>query len=73
MAGWPVEGREALRIELDRTRCEGHALCEAAAPGSFSVDDDGNLTVLKQEVSAGDENAVHAAVLSCPVAALKLT
>src|SRR5262245_48430622 len=31
-----------MKIEVDRNRCEGHAMCEAVAPDLFSVDDDGN-------------------------------
>jgi ferredoxin len=62
-----------VRIELDRDRCEGHAMCEVAAPEFFSIDDDGDLTVLHHEVSPTDEAQVHAAILGCPVAALKLT
>ncbi|CAJ1509980.1 ferredoxin [[Mycobacterium] burgundiense] len=61
-----------MRIELDRDRCEGHGMCEATAPDYFSVDDDGNLTVLATEVSDGDEAVLESAVLACPVAALRL-
>ncbi|MBU3067766.1 ferredoxin [Nocardia sp. NEAU-G5] len=61
-----------MKIELDRNRCEGHAMCEAAAPSFFSVDEEGDLTVLEERVSESDKAAVNSAVLSCPVAALKL-
>ncbi|WP_063043400.1 ferredoxin [Nocardia pseudovaccinii] len=61
-----------MRIEVDRNRCEGHAMCEAAAPEYFSVDDEGVLTILTEEVPDSDKAQAHGAVLSCPVAALKL-
>lgn len=61
-----------MRVELDRNRCEGHALCEASAPEFFSVDEDGHLTIATVRIQAGDVARVQAAVLSCPVAALKL-
>ncbi|MFE3798646.1 ferredoxin [Nocardia tengchongensis] len=61
-----------MKIELDRNRCEGHAMCEAAAPRFFSVDDEGDLTILQEEVSESEKSAVNSAVISCPVAALKL-
>ena len=32
-----------MRIELDRPRCEGHGLCEEAAPALMHLDDDGEL------------------------------
>ena len=31
------------RIELDHPRCEGHGLCEEAAPQLMHLDDDGGL------------------------------
>ncbi|WP_027935522.1 ferredoxin [Amycolatopsis sp. ATCC 39116] len=62
-----------MRIEVDRNRCEGHAMCEAVAPEFFSVDDEGELTVKAEEVPEPEKAAVHAAVLSCPVTALKLS
>jgi ferredoxin len=61
-----------VRIEVDRNRCEGHALCEVIASEFFSVDDEGNLTLRAVEVSSDDESHVHGAVLACPVAALRL-
>ncbi|MCT7660705.1 ferredoxin [Mycobacterium deserti] len=62
-----------IRIDLDRERCEGHAMCEAFAPEFFSVDDEGTLTVVAEIVPAGSETTVHNAVSACPVAALKIT
>jgi ferredoxin len=61
-----------VRIEVDRNLCEGHALCEAIASDFFSVDDEGNLTLLSDEVSSDDVSHVQDAVLACPVAALRL-
>lgn len=62
-----------MRIELDRPRCEGHGLCEEAAPRLMHLDDDGELVIDVPEVeSGGDEAAAKAAVRICPVAALKL-
>jgi ferredoxin len=61
-----------VKIEIDRDRCEGHGMCEVVAPEYFSLDDDGNLTVLKEEVSDRDEALVRDALQVCPVAALRL-
>lgn len=62
-----------MKIILDRPRCEGHGLCEEAAPRLMHLDDDGEL-VLDVEVveEAADIDAAKAAVRVCPVAALKL-
>jgi len=61
-----------VKIEVDRNRCEGHAMCEAVAPDFFSVDDEGNLIVSTDNVASDDRVQVQDAVLACPVAALKL-
>jgi ferredoxin len=61
-----------VKIEVDRNRCEGHAMCEAVAPDLFSVDDEGVVSVLIDDVAPGDVPHAQDAVLSCPVAALKL-
>ncbi|MGO4188784.1 ferredoxin [Pseudarthrobacter sp. TAF60_1] len=62
-----------MRIELDRPRCEGHGLCEEAAPKLMHLDDDGELVIDVPEVVDGPElDAANAAVRICPVAALRL-
>lgn len=61
-----------MRIELDRPRCEGHGLCEEAAPQLMHLDDDGELVIDVPGISAAQEEAAHAAVRICPVAALRL-
>ncbi|QZH61239.1 ferredoxin [Mycolicibacterium farcinogenes] len=61
-----------MRVDVDRNRCEGHAMCEAIAPTVFSVDDDGDLLILQEEIAEGDAADVKSAALGCPVAALKL-
>jgi ferredoxin len=61
-----------MRIEVDLNRCEGHGICEAIAPDFFSVDDDGTLSVLSDDVQDDAEEVVRNAVMGCPVSALKL-
>lgn len=61
-----------MRIVLDRPRCEGHGLCEEAAPELMHLDDDGELVIDATEVAATDLDAAKAAVRVCPVAALRL-
>ncbi|WP_066302103.1 ferredoxin [Arthrobacter luteolus] len=61
-----------MRIELDRPRCEGHGLCEEAAPELMHLDDDGELIIDVPEVDGPDAAAAKAAVRVCPVAALRL-
>lgn len=61
-----------MRIELDVPRCEGHGLCEEAAPRLMHLDDDGMLILDQVEVEGADLEAAKAAVRVCPVAALRL-
>jgi ferredoxin len=61
-----------MKIELDRPRCEGHGLCEEAAPDLMHLDDDGDLVIDKPDVEGGDIEKARAAVRICPVAALRL-
>lgn len=63
-----------LTIELDVPRCEGHGLCEEAAPDLMHLDDNGDLVldVTQVEADSPEARAAASAVRVCPVAALKL-
>ena len=63
-----------MRIVLDQPRCEGHGLCEEAAPALMHLDDEGDLVIDVEEFAPGsaEETAASAAVRVCPVAALRL-
>lgn len=60
-----------MRITADRTRCEGHGMCEALAPNLFRVADDGIVEPTTDPID--DSDLVQLAVDSCPVEALRLT
>ncbi len=60
-----------MKIVLDRPRCEGHGLCEEAAPQLMHLDEEGEL-VLDIETVDDDLESAKAAVRVCPVAALRL-
>lgn len=64
-----------MRLVLDRPRCEGHGLCEEAAPQLMHLDDEGELVLDREEFAEGSADAIaaSAAVRVCPVAALRLT
>lgn len=62
-----------MRIELDRSRCEGHGLCEEEAPRLMHLDDDGELVLDHEELADDEVAAANGAVRVCPVAALRLT
>ncbi|MEV0593138.1 ferredoxin [Nonomuraea cavernae] len=61
-----------MKIVLDRPRCEGHGLCEEAAPRLMHLDDDGELVLDREEIDEADAALANAAVRVCPVAALRI-
>ncbi|WEH39191.1 ferredoxin [Streptomyces sp. NBC_01218] len=61
-----------MRIVLDRPRCEGHGLCEEAAPRLMHLDGEGELVLDIERIGAVDAAPAHAAVRVCPVAALRI-
>jgi ferredoxin len=61
-----------MKIEVDRAKCVGLGLCEAASPDHFEVGDDGKLVLLKDTVTEGERRAVEEAVRACPTAALRV-
>lgn len=61
-----------MRIVVDRIKCVGLGLCEAAAPNHFEVGDDGQVIVLRETVDEQDLAQAEEAVRSCPTSALKL-
>ncbi|WP_433368020.1 ferredoxin [Streptosporangium sp. CA-115845] len=61
-----------IRIVLDQSRCEGYGFCAEAAPDLLELDDEGELTVLVEQVAPEAVDRAEAAVRVCPVAALRL-
>lgn len=63
----------ALRLIVDADRCQGHALCAAAAPDLVSLSDvDGHAHVEPAAVPAALEPAARRAVIGCPEGALRV-
>jgi ferredoxin len=61
-----------MKIVVDRPRCEGHGLCEEAAPALMHLDDEGDLVLDVEELDESQIAVASAAVRVCPVAALSL-
>jgi ferredoxin len=61
-----------MQLILDQPRCEGHGLCEEAAPTLMHLDDEGDLVLDAEQIDDHDLDAARAAVRVCPVAALRL-
>jgi ferredoxin len=60
-----------MEITVDYTRCQSLGICESIAPGTFQVDDDGNLHVQDNATDA-NRHDIEEAVSSCPTRALGL-
>jgi ferredoxin len=63
-----------MKVLLDRVRCEGHGMCESAAPELFTLDEAGELIAHfdGREIPANLEESARDAVRVCPVAALTI-
>lgn len=59
-----------MRVTVDGNLCESNALCMAAVPEVFELDDDDTIHVLQEH--PGDElrSAVEAAAQRCPKQAI---
>ena len=61
-----------MRVELDRTRCTGHAQCYAVNPDLFPIDDDGYSIVEARVISPEDEGSARDGAAACPEQAIRL-
>ncbi|KRA37777.1 ferredoxin [Nocardioides sp. Root614] len=59
-------------VTVDFDKCTGLGICESLAPDFFEVNDDGELLVLKEEISDDELQEVEEAVNGCPTEALKI-
>lgn len=59
-----------MRVEVDRDRCEGNAVCVGIAPDLFELDDEDYAVVKVDPVPPDLEDAAEQAIAECPRAAL---
>ena len=59
-----------MRVEVDRDRCEGNAVCVGIAPDLFDLDDDDFAVVKADPVPDGQEDLAEQSIAECPRAAL---
>ena len=57
---------------MNEAACEGHALCQLAAPDVYDLDDDGLVHLLHEQVPEALEARAEAGARVCPVAALSI-
>jgi ferredoxin len=61
-----------MRVTVDTSRCEGHAMCQGVAPDVFDLDNDGIAVVLLDPIPDALAGQAEAGVRACPVAALTI-
>jgi ferredoxin len=59
-----------VRVEVDRDRCEGNAVCLGLAPDIFDLDDEDYAVVKTDPIPADQEDLAEQAIAECPRAAL---
>ena len=63
-----------MRVRVDEDRCQGHTLCNFAAPEVFHLrDEDGHSYVTDELVPPELEEKVHNAAATCPEQAIIIT
>jgi ferredoxin len=60
----------AVRVIVDRDRCEGNAVCLGIAPDIFELDDEDYAVVKTDPIPADREQLAEQAIAECPRAAL---
>jgi ferredoxin len=59
-----------MRVEVDRDRCEGNAVCVGIAPDLFDLDDEDYAVVKTDPVPADQLEVAEQSIAECPRAAL---
>lgn len=68
------EGPRLMRVEIDASRCQGHALCAMTAPHLFDIreSDGSGLVAYSGALRGADEVQAKRAAAGCPERAIVL-
>jgi len=61
-----------MKVLVDYDKCTGLGICESLSPDHFEVNDEGDLVLLKADVTDDELSAVEEAIAGCPTEALRL-
>ncbi|WP_183093185.1 ferredoxin [Nocardioides stalactiti] len=61
-----------MKCVVDFEKCTGLGICESLAPEFFEVNDDGDLLLLKEDITDAELQEVEEAVAGCPTEALSI-
>jgi ferredoxin len=59
-----------MRVEVDRDRCEGNAVCVGIAPDLFDLDDEDYAVIKADPVPGAQVELAEQSIAECPRAAL---
>jgi ferredoxin len=55
-----------MKVEIERSKCQGHAQCELMSDGFYELDDLGFIATADGEVPAESEEAAQFGAGACP-------
>jgi ferredoxin len=61
-----------MKVVVDFAKCTGLGICESVAPEFFEVNDDGQLVLVKEDITDDELQSVEEAVAGCPTEALRI-
>lgn len=67
-----LEGNVRMKIKIQWSLCDGNGACALEAPEFFSLDENDQLHVLKEDFDESAADQVRAAVRACPKHALSI-
>nr|WP_085245852.1 ferredoxin [Mycobacterium paraense] len=67
-----MRSHESFHLNVDRSKCEGHGMCEQVAPCLIHLNEDAEPVFNQDRFPSADRALADAAVHSCPVAALSI-
>jgi ferredoxin len=61
-----------MKVIVDFAKCTGLGICESMAPEIFEVNDEGQLALVKEDITDDELQSVEEAVAGCPTEALRI-
>lgn len=61
-----------MHVKVNLAACEGHGLCQQAAPEVYELDDEGYVHLRNDEIDEALRAAAETGARVCPVAALSV-
>jgi ferredoxin len=55
-----------MRADIDKSKCQGHALCAMASEEFFTLDDLGYIATDSDDIPADSEEAAQEGAAACP-------